>query len=393
MKDGDFCRSFITISKQNLINNLECIKSLVDQSTTITVCVKGNAYGHGLIEISRIICEYDKNIWLCVQSAHEGRLIREAGLANHILIISEIFEEEFETILKYNLKTFISNPRLVDQLDTFASNLNRSIDVIAHIDTGMNWQGINSGEAFDVITIINNKKNLNLIGISSHFTESEEIDSKKTKLQLDKFIKIKTKLENAKIKLQYYQISNSSALLCAPNATFNMVQPGIMMYGYGISQENIDRDNQAELNQKGTKNQTPRLKKKLNLLPVLEFHTYISQIIQVKKGDSIGYNSLFTAKRDMFVAILPVGYYDGYDVRLSNCGLVEVNEKICKVVGKVCMNLVMIDVTDANASEFQEVKLISSVGSNTAKELAKLIGTSEYEVLTRIGEGVLRREV
>jgi alanine racemase len=409
LKNNIWHRSYITISRNKLIHNLQYIKSLVNDNVKITLCVKGNAYGHGLIEISQIIESFDNQIWLCVQSAFEGKRIREAGINSPILIISEIFEDEFATILNYNLKTFISNPVLIDSLNQKAKSKNMIVDVIAHVDTGMNWQGLRYDSAIDTIKKIKNCQNLNLVGISSHFIESENTNSQNNLDQLDKFLKLKTNLENENIDIQYYQIANSSAVLTNQNSIFNMIQPGIIIYGYDILPNNHEDINSVNnvfevsktdfeedkleskiLDDKKTNITNTNTSSKNELLPVLEFRTYISQIIEIKKGESIGYGSLFQAPRDMTVAILPIGYYDGYDKRFTNCGKVLVNDKICNVVGRICMNITMIDVTNLDCKQNDVVTLISSDQINNAKNLSRLIDTSPYELLTRLNESITR---
>ncbi len=354
-------RSWTEIDLTNFQFNLNELKKFFHPQAEFMQIVKADAYGHGAFQIATKAIKCGA-VSLGVANVQEGLLLRYQGIKIPIIILSPSLESEIEQILEYNLTPTISSIAFAEKL---AQKGKCKIHI--NIDTGMGRSGIIYDQALASINKIEKLKNLEIEGIFSHFSSAEE-DPEFTKLQSDRFKKIISKLE---VKPKYIHISNSSGVITFPNKYANLVRLGLLSYGI--------YSNKA-------------LKTKIELKQVMTFKTRISQIKIAKANDSIGYNRTFIAKDDMNIAILPVGYADGYDYLLSNKGKIVIHDQICNIIGKVSMDMVAIDVSSISDPKVgDEVILLGcSNESISAENLTSLYDGLSYELLSQIGRRAKR---
>ena len=354
-------RSWTEIDLTNFKDNIDELKKFFHPQANFMQIVKADAYGHGAFQISRKAIECGA-VSLGVANMQEGLLLRYQGIKIPIVILSPSMENEIEQILENDLIPTIST-------FDFAEKLNKSGKCKIHIniDTGMGRSGFNYKIALENINEIKKLENLEIDGIFSHFSSAEE-DPEFTKLQSDRFEKILSKFDYLP---KFIHISNSSGVITFPNKFTNLVRLGLLSYGIYSNTE---------------------MKNKVKLKPVMTFKSCITQIKNAKKGDSIGYNRTYIASDNMKYAILPVGYADGYDFLLSNRSKVILKNKVCKIVGKISMDMTAIDVSKvAEAKVGDEVVLLGDDDENiTAENLTSLYNGLSYELLSQIGRRAKR---
>jgi len=337
--------------------------------------IKANAYGHGLLKVAHIL-EPDVDFF-GVHSAQEAYTLLKSGIDKQILILGPVFKEQFAMLNPARVHLTCSTMELIDDLHKNGFSFPLHIKV----ETGTHRQGFPPEKIEKVLKKIK-KYGLPLVGLSTHFANIEDtIDHSYAKRQLKKYLEIKEIVENCVGKLQFYHTACSAAILLFPETHFNLARAGISLYGYWPSRE-VKLSFKIKYGEDG-----PKLK------PVLSWKTYITEVKEVEKGEYIGYGCTFKTTRKSKIAVLPIGYYDGYDRKLSNKGVVLVRGQRAPVVGRICMNLTMIDVTDIEGVKVQDlVYLIGEDGeeSVSADTLAELAQTINYEVLSRISPHIPR---
>jgi alanine racemase len=360
----EFNKSFAEIDLRALSHNLRIARSATKNKEIMAV-VKADAYGHGAVRISRHLLNNEVSM-LGVAFLKEAVDLREAGITAPILIFFDT--SNIETCLKYNITPTVFDLNTARKFSTAASRLNIMTPVHIKVDTGMGRVGLDMKNALDTITRIAGLDNINTEGLMSHFPDAEIEDKSFARLQLKNFRQLIKSLRAKKINFRYLHMANSAAVLTMPEASFNMVRPGIMLYGYGPTDNN-------------------------SLKPVLSLKSTILFLKKVPAGTSISYGRTFITKRNSRIATVPVGYADGYSRRLSNQGKVIINGMLAPVVGRVCMDTIMVDVTEIKGVRTgAEVVLIGRQGRQkiSARDIAEKTGTIPYEVLTSIGQRVKR---
>jgi alanine racemase len=355
--------TFAEIDLQALTHNFEVARTKTRNASIVAV-VKADAYGHGAIPVSRRLLEKGASM-LGVAFVNEAIELREAGIKSPILVFFDPHNTDY--LLQYNLIPVLSDYATAKALSEKAHKLNRLIPVHIKIDTGMGRIGIQPEQAIQEIQKIAGLKNLVLEGIMSHFSDADLADRDVSLNQYNRFRQLIEELKERNIHFKYTHIANSAAVMNLPDSHMNMVRPGIMLYGYG----------------EGGK----------ELKPVMTLKSKPILIKTVTPGTHISYGRTFTTKRKSRIATLPVGYADGYSRHLSNKGEVLISGKRAPVVGRVCMDTIMVDITDIpEADETSEFVLIGRQGEGfiSAQEIAEKIGTIPYEVLTSIGKRVKR---
>lgn len=350
----------VTLSKDNLVSNYNYLKSL-NPSLELFPNLKSNAYGHGIVEIGMIIdtlgCKY-----ICVDSLYEAYELYNSGINTAILITGFVDSN--------NLKVKNLPFAYVVWDDVQIKNiLNFQPHAKFHlfIDTGMNREGIRHDELEGLASKIKDYSN-SIEGVMSHFASADNQESSQSEMQLLNFSNSLKLLENHGFNFKYKHISASACILNNYNSSLNSARLGLSLYGV----DPMSKDG--------------------NLKPVLELKTQIVQIKDVKQGESIGYSATFTAAKDMRIGILPIGYNDGVDRRLSNKGYVLVNGNNSKILGRVSMNITAIDLTDIDTKVNNEVTIYSnnSEAINSIDNCAKLCDTISYELLVHINASTKR---
>ena len=360
-------KTFAEVSLKALSNNLSVVRKKTGQKGIIAV-VKANAYGHGIAEISRHIIKKDVS-YLGVAYAHEGIALRQAGIESSILVFFD--RDVADECIKYKLTPTIIDVTSAKELSNEAYKQNTIVPVHIKVDTGMGRVGLDLKKAEKEIGDIVNLKNIFVEGLMSHFSDADLQDKDFANFQLERFRSLIKNLKKKKIAFRYIHMANSAAILTMPDTHFDLVRPGIMLYGYACCERG-------------------------KIKPVLSLKSRIILLKKVPAGTPISYARTFVTKRKSVIATIPVGYADGYSRKLSNKADVLICGKRAPVVGRVCMDTIMVDVTGIpDVSYSSEVVLIGSQGKEqiTADELGERTGTISYEILTSIGERVKRTYV
>lgn len=345
-------------------HNLNLIKKIT--GLPVIAVVKADAYGHGAVDISRRL-QVEGVTYLAVAYLEEGVKLREAGIGVPILALFE--REEISGLIDYNLIPVIHDTDMAERLSDEAMKRNVMLDVHVKIDTGMGRLGFKADKAVDEIERIAKLGNLRVRGIMSHFSEADMADRDYAMMQIQEFIRIRNVL-NDKLNGILCHIANSAAVFSVKDSYLDAVRPGLAIYGYSPFPDFRDDKWVAELR------------------PSMTVRTRILTIRKVGKGTPISYGRTFITTRDSLIALLPIGYADGYMRSLSNNADVLIRGKRAPVVGRVCMDITMVDVTGVNdVSTDDDVILIGRQGDEeiTTWELAKRAGTIPYEITISLG--------
>ncbi len=357
--------AYIDIKK--LRDNVRAIRKAVD-GTAIMAIVKANAYGHGAIGVSRVL-RSEGTEFLGVAFAKEGAALREAGDAGPIVVLIPSFPEEAYLFCKYDLRAAISSEEFLIALSREAKKRNYRAKVHLHIDTGMNRDGINAGKALAFYKKYGSLPNVEIEGISTHFaTAASDLDFARKQLRIFNETLEKLKSEGARFK--YAHASNSGAIINLPEARFNLVRPGLALYGYSCG---------------GFGNS-------LNLSPILTLKSQVAVVRRIEPGESVGYDRLFVAERASNIATVPIGYGDGYFRNLTGKAKCLIGGKKYPIVGSICMDELMVDCGDDEIKPGDEAVLIGSMNGQSiwADELARQAGTITYEITSAISDRVPR---
>lgn len=362
-------KTFAEINLSSLQHNFLQIKKKC-QNKKILAVVKADAYGHGMIECSRALLKLGKNSpdYFGVALLEEGIELREAKINNKpILLFSPFSEEEIEYYNKYKLIPTIASELNVEQL----LKLKNKIRIQINVDTGMGRLGLNYDNAVQLISKIASKSNIKIDGIYTHFACSDDEDKSFTFNQIKKFKLLLKQLSNLNLEYGIAHAANSGAIINYPSSYFDMVRPGISLYGYSPSLY---------------------LKNKIELKPVMSLLTYVSTIRQLKKGESVSYGRKFIAKKNSQIATLPIGYADGLNRNLTNKLKAIINHRTYSQVGRITMDRIMLDVTSSDVKENDKVILLGETPENKidAWDWSKILRTIPYEVTCNISKRIPR---
>lgn len=371
---------WVEISRSALISNVRQVRSLVKPSEVMMV-VKSNAYGHGLVEVAKAIREYAN--WLVVDSIVEAMQLRNAGLKNKILIIGYIDPMDFSLCSKHRLSFVLYDSKMLRLIKKDRKAKKGSYRIHLKVETGTTRQGLNGKELIAFAKEAASIPSILIEGAYTHYANIEDtIDPAYAMAQLASFKKELASLKAEGISPLMAHTAASAAAVLYKETRFDAIRLGIVLYGYWPSREVQIVAKQQQI--------------RLDIKPVLTWKTRIAQVKQVKKGTPVSYGLTERVHRDSKIAVLPVGYWDGYDRGLSSVGHVLVRGCDCKVIGRICMNMMMIDVTDVpNVSAHDEVVLLGTQKNQTisAEDVAGKIGTIPYELLTRINPRITRKLV
>ncbi len=374
-------RTWIEIDKKAIKHNFNVFRKLVDKDCKILSVVKSNAYGHNFIEFAQ---EQEKlnTDFLGVDSMQEALALRREGLKKPILVLGYTVPERINEAAKKNISITISN------FEFLSAVIKSGVKIKVHIkvDTGMNRHGFLENDIKKVLKILKESGNIIVEGLYTHLSTAKDPKlTTYTNSQIEKF----NKWRDAFINAGYSPICHASATggaLLFKNANFDMIRVGIGLYGIWPSKESY-----------------LYLKNKISLKPVLSWRTIVAEVKKIPKGSKVGYDGTNIVKKDTILAVVPIGYWHGYPRALSNLGYFLVNGKKANILGRVCMDIIMIDVTYAGKIKVgDEVTIIGkparttiqSGGSKnaeiTADEISKLLNGSTYELLTRINPLIKR---
>jgi alanine racemase len=364
------------IDLQAFQHNLQTLRKYLDPQTQIMAVVKADAYGHGAIPCARIAVENGAD-YLGAGVIEEGIELRENGLNAPILILGSIFPDEAEELVRHNLATILCTQPLAQALSKEAEKQDKTVSVHIKVDTGMNRLGISPKNLPALLDQVRNLKNLKIEAVSTHFSSADDEDLSVTQAQLEKFQTALTILQKEGVHTPIVHCANTSALFKFPESHFNMVRPGLILYGVLPSPSLRPVIDQGE---------NP-------FQPVMQWKSQIILLKPIAKNQPVSYSGSFTTQRDSLIATLPIGYADGLHRMLSNKMDVLIRGRRAPQVGNICMDMILIDVTDIpDVQAGDEVVIFGRQGDEmiSVEELAVKGKTIPYEILCSVSKRVPR---
>ncbi len=364
------------IDLSQLSRNVRYFKDLIGPSRILAIPVKANGYGHGSVLAANAFLNGGAD-WLCVHSLQEAQILRDAQITAPIHLVGPVPTSAIKTLAALDVSMVVYTHETVDAL------LATGVRVRAHlkVETGNNRQGVDGPTCIELAQRIQASSNIILEGLCTHFSDIEDTtDHGFARLQIARFESVVDQLLDIGVTIKLRHVANTAATLLWSDLPYELVRVGIGAYGLWPSKE-------THIATLIAGNSVP------NLLPALSWKTHIAQVKQVDEGEYVGYGRTFRTTHPSRIAVLPVGYFDGYDRKASNRGFVLCRGKRAPVVGRVCMNMKMIDVTHIeDACVGDEIVLMGRQGSECvfAEDMAAWTGTINYEVISRIGSHVPR---
>lgn len=366
-------RVYLKINLDKICNNINEVINKVGKDTKVMAVVKGDAYGHGAIEVAKALSEIG-TYGFAVATVGEALALRRAGITKPILILDFVFPNQFETIIRNDIMLTVFQYGIAKSLNEAAEQMGTTAHIHIKVDTGMGRIGfIPDDKSLDEICRIAQLPNIEIDGIFTHFACADMVDKTSMNNQYEKFRVFIEKLEERGINIPIKHICNSAAIIDKSDNFLNLVRSGIVTYGLYPSQEVH--------------------KESLHIEPAMELHSVVINIKTIHEGDTVSYGSTYVAKKPTVIATIPVGYADGYPRMLSNEGSVLIHGKRAKIVGKVCMDQFMVDVTDIpDVSIGDNVTLIGKDADEciTCEEIGDISGRFNYEFLCCITRRVPR---
>jgi len=374
-------RTWIEIDQQAFNHNIASYQAiLAPQNVNIGVVVKSNAYGHGILEIAHL-CQINNHVsYLFVVMLSEALQLRAAGIQKPILVMGIIDEDPALAILN-DIDLLVYSKSMIDNLHAIAARLKKMVAVHLKVDTGLSRLGIDPTETIAIAHHVQMLPFMRLQGISSHFAESNNENLEFTHLQLSRFNNLLQKLAQNNITVPIRHMANSAASSILSLKMMNLVRIGAGALGLPSSAITTER--------------TSTTYPPFSIKPVLSWHTRIMNIRTIAAGNSVGYDRTYTTTKETTIALLPIGYGDGYSKRLSNKAhvLLKKQNKFVPVIGRVAMNLATIDITSiGNVSEGDEVIVLGSQEQISANTLAQLTeGFNAREITVQINQSIARK--
>lgn len=375
--------TWIELSKSAFDSNVAWYKKIIGPSVALAVVVKSNAYGHGLEQIAQL-CQRNENVdWLCMTSLTEALILRSQGITKPLLVLA-LIDGDSASALEHSIDLVVYDLALVHHLNAQAQALGKKAYIHLKIDTGLTRFGFLPDEVEDILVSIDALPGIEVRGLCSHFAESDSHDETFTHLQLERFHKVLDTLRMRRRKIDYIHTSNTAATTSFPQSRFTMVRVGAGIYGLRPSLAC-----HAKI-QEGYPD--------FELRSVMTWKTVIVFCRKVPAQSSVGYGKTYVTRSPSTIGFLPIGYYEGYDRRFSNKGRVVVLSKEgnikghAPVIGRVCMNITMIDLTLVSAAEVgDEVVLLGNYNEVRAHDLATTIESfNPREITTRINGRIAR---
>ncbi len=360
------------IFRDNIKFNIKTIRGMIKPGTMICAAVKADGYGHGAVEVSRTALAAGADC-LGIAVAGEGRELREAGISVPILVFSHLSSGEIDLVCKWSLEPFAGSIAYIKALEKAAGKWKKTLDLHLKIDTGMGRIGCSPGEAAELARYIENSPFLHLKGTCTHFPVSDSIKTEDidfTVGQISLFNETLDDIRKNGLNPGIIHAANSGAITAWPEAHYDMVRPGIILYGYYPDAS---------------------MKKPAEFKPVMQLEAALTFIKKAEKGTTISYGRTWEAKKDTIIGTIAVGYADGYNRLLSNRGEVFIRGKRFPLAGRICMDQTMINLGNDNEISLNDaVILFGPGGAPTAEEIGLITGTIPYEVTCSVSRRVPR---
>ena len=352
--------------------NIEAICASVKPESKLMVVLKADGYGHGAVPIAKRIDDLADAYGVAI--IEEAIELREAGIKKPILILGYTASHLYDKLIQYDITQTIFQYETAYELNEAAKKAGKQVNIHVKLDTGMSRIGFSvTEESIEEIVKISKLSHLRMEGIFTHFAKADEIDKEATRLQYKRFMTMLERLEQQGVRFAIRHASNTAGIIDLPEYNLDMVRCGIGTYGMYPS---VDVQ-----------------KNRVILNPAMELKTHISYVKELPKGVGISYNGTYVTERPMRVATIPVGYGDGYPRLLSSKGRVLIHGKTAPILGRICMDQFMVDVSDIpEAKQNDDVTLMGRDGYECipAEEIAAFAGTLNYEIVCEVGKRIPR---
>lgn len=369
-----FERVKAVVSLDAIAHNFEEMKKNIADGTKIVAVIKADGYGHGAEAIARLIEGYEYIWGFAAATAEEAIQLKDAGVKKPVLILGLVFEEYFQELIQKEVRMTVCDYDMAKALSEEAVRQGRQVHIHIGLDTGMSRIGFaDKPESVEEIKRIAALSNIEIEGMFTHFARADETDKSPAEDQLKRYLAFVELLEKAGVQIPLKHCSNSAGIIRMPEANLNMVRAGITIYGIYPSAE-VERDI-------------------VKLLPAMELKSHVAFVKDLPAGTAISYGGTFASETDLRVATIPVGYADGYPRTLSNKGWVLIHGQKAPILGRICMDQFMVDVTHiADVKHGDEVTLIGRDGDESIHidELGDLSGRFSYEFACDISKRVPR---
>lgn len=373
-KVKQYSRVYAKIDLDAIEYNMIQMKKRLGKNGRFIAVIKTDGYGHGAVPIAQLF-EDTEYVWgFAVATLDEAVILRREGIKKPILVLGCIFPEQYETMIRYEIRAAAYCSEIAEGISKTAEQMKKKAYLHIKIDTGMGRIGFPvTEESADCISHICSLPYVEAEGMFTHFARADEADKTYTNIQHDKFLWMAQVLEERGVQIPYQDCDNSAGIIDFPSYRHDLARAGISLYGLYPSDE-VEKE-------------------KVPLKPALELISHVTFVKEVEAGTSISYGGTFVAEKKMRVATIPVGYGDGYPRSLSNKGEVLIHGRRAKILGRVCMDQFMVDVTDIPDVKFMdEVVLIGRSGDGfiPVEELSEISGRFNYEFVCCLGKRIPR---
>lgn len=369
-----YSRVCAVISLDAVEENFRNMRANTNPKAKMIAVVKADGYGHGAVPVAKLVEDYDYIWGFAVATAEEAQILRKNEIQKPILILGYTFEEHFEMLVRLDIRPVVFKCDTAKALSEEAGRQGKTVTVHLGLDTGMSRIGFtDTKESIEVILEIAKLPNLKIEGLFTHFARSDEADKTSAWGQLARYQDFLEKLSAAGIRIPLKHCSNSAGIIDLPEANMDAVRPGISIYGIYPSSE--------------------VKKEKVSLKPVMQLKSHIVYIKELEAGIPVSYGGTFVTEKKTKVATIPVGYGDGYPRSLSGKGWVLIHGKKAPILGRVCMDQFMVDISDIDeARELDEVTLFgeSEGAILPVEDLSSICGRFPYEFVCDIGKRIPR---
>jgi alanine racemase len=366
-------RAWAEVDLDAIAHNIKEIRKITNPNAKIMAVVKADAYGHGFLEVTKTLLENGADR-LAVAVLQEGKQLRSRGVTVPILILGASGEETVEDLINFDITPSVFTYEFAKALSYEAERKEKVTKIHIKIDTGMSRIGFVATEdndaIVDEIVRISRLPYIEIEGIFSHFATSDEADGEYTFLQYNRFMDVVKKLEDKGVKIPIKHICNSAAIMMYPQMHLDMVRPGVILYGMYPSDE-VD-------------------KSRLDLIPAMTLKARISHVKEVEAGRGVSYGKEYITDKVTKIATVPIGYADGYLRRIAKEGKMIVDGQKVPIIGRICMDQCMIDVTNVHNINKGDEAIIFGREGVTVDDLARWLGTINYEVSCLIGKRIPR---
>ncbi|MCI6006434.1 MAG: alanine racemase [Blautia sp.] len=369
-----YSRAKAVVSLDAIAHNFQEMKKNIAEGTKMIAVIKADGYGHGAVAVAHLVQDYDYIWGFATATAEEALQLRKAGVIKPVLILGIVFRESFEDLIREDIRPAVCTLEMAEELSAEAVRQKKTVHIHLALDTGMTRIGFaDTPQSVEMIRKIASLPNLRIEGMFTHFARADEYDRSPAMVQLDRYLKFADMLEEAGVKIPIRHCSNSAGIIRIPEANLNIVRAGITIYGIYPSCE-VERDI-------------------IKLEPAMELKSHITYVKEVGAGNAVSYGGTYVTDGMTRIATIPVGYADGYPRQLSNKGWVLIHGKRAGILGRVCMDQFMVDVTEIpEAKAGDEVTLIGRDGEEviTMEEFGDLSGRFSYEFACEISKRVPR---